>query len=79
MKVVPLSEAKARLSHYGRLCRKEPVVITVNGVPAFQLVPLDEDDDLIDQLLEHNPRFRQLLEARLSERSISIEEAKRRL
>jgi len=32
----------------------------------FQLVPLGEDDDLIDRLLEHNPAFRRLLEQRLN-------------
>ncbi|MBI1914301.1 MAG: type II toxin-antitoxin system Phd/YefM family antitoxin [Planctomycetes bacterium] len=79
MKVIPLSEAKARLSHYGRLCHKEPIIVTVNGVPAFQLVPLDEDDDLIDQLLEHNPAFEELLKARLRERNLSSKEAARRL
>ena len=39
------SEAE-NLSQYGRRCHDEPV--TVNGVPAFQLVPFSEDDDLID-------------------------------
>ncbi len=57
MKVIPLSEAKANLSLYGRLCHEEPVIITVNGTPSFQLVPLEKDDDLIDRLLEHNPSF----------------------
>jgi prevent-host-death family protein len=79
MKIIPLSEAKARLSHYGRLCQNQPVIVTVNGLPAFQLVPLTEDDDLIDQLLEHNPRFRDLLKMRLREQSISSKEALRRL
>jgi prevent-host-death family protein len=79
MKVIPLSEAKARLSHYGRLCQKEAIVVTVNGSPAFQLVGLDEDDDLIDQLLEHNARFREVLQSRLAERSISVKDAKRRI
>ena len=46
MKVIPLSEAKARLSHYSRLCHSEPIVVTVKGVPAFQMVPLEADDDL---------------------------------
>ncbi len=45
MKVIPLSEAKANLSRYAHQCREEPVVVTVNGRPAFQLVPLAEDDD----------------------------------
>lgn len=79
MKVVPLSEAKARLSHFGRMCRKEPVVVTVNGVPSFELVPLDEDDDLINQLIEHNPDFRVYLQKCLRSKTVSAEEAFRRL
>jgi prevent-host-death family protein len=47
MKVIPLSEAKAHLSRYARLCHEEPVIVTVNGVPSFQLAPLEEEDDLI--------------------------------
>jgi prevent-host-death family protein len=76
MKIIPLSEAKAHLSQYGRLCHKEPVIVTVNGVPTFQLAPLEEEDDLIDRLLEHNPKFRQLLQSRLRERSVSAREAR---
>lgn len=79
MKVIPLSEAKANLSHYGRLCHDEPVIVTVNGTPAFQLAPLTEDDDLIDRLLEHSPKFRQTLEKRLTEESVSLKEARKRL
>ena len=79
MKVIPLSEAKAKLSRYGRLCREEPVVVTVNGRPSFQLVPLAEEDDLVDRLIEHHPAFRRLLEARLREPSVSVATATRRL
>ncbi|HXV59465.1 MAG TPA: type II toxin-antitoxin system Phd/YefM family antitoxin [Vicinamibacteria bacterium] len=79
MKVIPLSEAKANLSHYARRCREEPIIVTVNGVPAFQLVPLGEDDDLIDHLIEYNPRFRKLLEKRLKEPTISAKEARKRI
>jgi prevent-host-death family protein len=79
MKVIPLSEAKAHLSKYGRLCHQEPIIVTVKGVPSFQLIPLEEDDDLIDRLLEHHPRFHQLLENRLRERSVSAQEAARAL
>jgi prevent-host-death family protein len=79
MKVVPLSEAKAKLSRYGRLCRDEPVVVTVNGKPSFQLVPLDEKDDLIDRLLEEHPGFRALLKRRLREQIVSVTTADRRL
>lgn len=79
MKVIPLSEAKANLSQYARRCRDEPIIVTVNGVPAFQIVPLSEDDDLIDSLLEHNPAFRETLRARLNEKTVSAKEARRRL
>lgn len=79
MKVIPLSEAKARLSEYARRCHDEPVVVTVNGRPAFQLVPLKEDDDLIERLVEHHPGFRRLLRRRLRERSVTAADAARRL
>ncbi len=79
MKVIPLSEAKANLSRYGRLCHKEPVIVTVNGTPVFQLAPLAEDDDLIARLLEHNPKFRQTLRRRLAEEPLSSKEARKRL
>lgn len=78
MKVIPLSEAEANLSHYGRLCQDEPIVVTVNGVPTFQLAPLD-DDDLIDRLLAENPAFRRMLESRADEPTITAEAALERL
>ena len=79
MKIIPLSEAKSNLSHYGRACHDEPVIVTVNGVPTFQLVPLSEDDDLIDNLLEHNPSFEKMLKRRLKEKTITAASARRRL
>jgi antitoxin (DNA-binding transcriptional repressor) of toxin-antitoxin stability system len=79
MKLIPPNEAKAHLSQYGRLCHDEPVIVTLNGVPSFQLVPLEADDNLIDRLLEHQPSFRKMLEARLRERSIGAREALKRL
>ena len=79
MKVVPLSEAKAKLSRYAQLCQSEPVIVTVNGRPSFQLVPLDQDDDLIGRLLEHHSGFRQLLQKRLREPNVPAAEAERRL
>lgn len=54
MRVIPLSEAKANLSRYANLCHNEPVIVTVNGVPSFQMAPLEEDDDLIEQLIQHS-------------------------
>jgi hypothetical protein len=79
MKVIPLSEAKARLSYYSRLCHRETIIVTVKGVPAYQMAPFEEDDDLIDRLLEYNPKFRDYLQDCLRSRSISSKEALRRL
>jgi hypothetical protein len=79
MKVIPLSEAKARLSYYSRLCHSEPIIVTVKGVPAFQLAPLDEDDDLIDRLLEYNPKFRDYLKNCLRSPSLPAAQALSRL
>ena len=79
MKIIPLSEAKANLSRYANLCHKEPVIVTINGVPAFQLVPLEKDDDLVDRLIEHHPEFKKMLKKRLREKTVSAKEASRRL
>ena len=79
MKVIPLSKAKAKLSYYAQRCHKEPIVVTVNGRPAFEMVPLDEDDDLVDRLIENHPGFRKLLKERLTGPTISAEEVLGRL
>jgi antitoxin (DNA-binding transcriptional repressor) of toxin-antitoxin stability system len=79
MKVIPLSKAKAKLSYYSRLCQREPVIVTVKGTPVFQMVPLNEEDDLINQLLENNPDFRQILKKCLDGPSVSAKEALNRL
>jgi prevent-host-death family protein len=79
MKVIPLSKAKARLSYYSRLCHREPIIVTVKGEPVFQMVPLEDDDDLINQLLEHNPKFEAYVRGCLKTRSMSAETALKRL
>ena len=79
MKLIPLSEAKANLSRYGRICQEEPLIVTINGVPSFRLAPLEEDDDLIDRLLAENPKFIQMLAQRSRERTVSLNEARKRL
>ena len=79
MILIPLSEAKARLSEYAHRCHDESVVVTVNGRPAFQLVPLKEGDDLIERLVEHHPGFRRLLQRRLRDQSVKAADAARRL
>lgn len=62
MKIVPLADAKARLSAYVDQCADNgPVIITRNGKPvAVLLAPVDEDD--LDRLmLSRSKRFQALL------------------
>jgi antitoxin (DNA-binding transcriptional repressor) of toxin-antitoxin stability system len=76
MKLIPLIEAKANLSRYGRMCLEEPVIVTVNGVPSCQLAPLQRYDELVDRLLAENPKFVQVLEDRSRERTVPLNQAR---
>ena len=84
MKVIDLNEAKTNLERYARECQVSPVVVTVDGKPAFEMLPVrTEDADFIDRLIEENEAFRQLLEQRRRESDAghvsSLEEVRRRL
>lgn len=61
MKIIPLYEAKNRLSEYVKDARRAPIVITVNGRPAAALVALD-GEDLESFLLANHPRFTAMLD-----------------
>ena len=62
MKIQPLAEVKARLSHYITECNKGPVIVTRNGRPAAALIPITDEDDLERIILAFTPRFRRLLQ-----------------
>ena len=84
MKVIDLSEAKANLDRYAQECRSSPVVVTIDGEPAFELIPIRSDDpDFLDRLLERDPSFRRLMEQRRHEadlgRASSLESVRERL
>lgn len=84
MKVVDLKEAKANLERFAKECQSSPVVVTDQGRPVFEMVPVRSDDpDFIDRLLESDPAFRELLENRHREKSAgkvsTIEEVRERL
>jgi hypothetical protein len=38
MKVTDLDEAKAHLEVYAEACQESPVVVTIGGIPKFELV-----------------------------------------
>jgi hypothetical protein len=84
MKVIALEEAKANLEQYADECRTSPIVVTVGGKPAFEMLPIRSDDpEFLDRLLEQNVEFRTLLEDRRRQaeegKVSSIEEVRRRL
>lgn len=84
MKVIEIEEAKANLERYADECRTSPVVVSVGGKPAFELLPIrSEDADFIDRLLDRNAAFRELAEARRREADAgkvsSLDDVRKRL
>jgi prevent-host-death family protein len=70
MKIVPLADAKARLSAYVDECATDgPVIITRNGKPVAVLLAPADEDDLDSLVLARSPRFQALLNK--SRRSIA--------
>jgi hypothetical protein len=65
VKVISLSEAQADLDHYGKLCREETVIVTIDDKPSFELLPVEEKDLAIHQLLDENPDLRDALIGRI--------------
>ena len=84
MRVIALEEAKANLEQYADECQTSPIVVTVGGKPAFEMLPIrSEDPEFLDRLLEHNAEFRRLMEDRRREvdtgKVSSLEEVRQRL
>ena len=79
MKLISLSEAQQKLNEYGQLCQQESVIVHIDGVPQFQLAPLDDDDDFIDQLIETNQEFRELMAQRRTQSAVPLAEAMKQL
>ena len=84
MKVIDLKEAKTNLERYARECQSSPVVVTLKGKPAFELIPIrSEDPDFIERLIASNATFRRLVEKRRREsdrgKVSALEEVRHRL
>ena len=68
MKVIDVGEAKSHLEDYARECQSSPVVVTIDGQPTFEMLPIRSDDpEFIDRLLTTSQEFRQLMEGRRKE------------
>jgi hypothetical protein len=84
MRVIDLQEAKANLEQYALECQTSPVVVTKDGQAIFELLPIRPDDrGFMDDPIEHDPSFRDLVEERREEvrsgRVSSIESVRERL
>ena len=63
MTVIDLQEAKANLERYAVECQTSPVVVTREGQPIFELLPIRPDDSgFLEDLIEHDPSFRDVVE-----------------
>jgi hypothetical protein len=84
MKGIDLNEAKANLEQSARDCLHSPVIVTIEGVPSFEMTPIPSDDpEFIDRLPEQDEAFRRLAEQRRREadegRVSTLADVRRRL
>lgn len=63
MKIAPVADVKAHLSHYLKICADGPVIVTKNGRPTAVLVAVSDEEDLERLVLAHTPRFMAILDA----------------
>ena len=63
MKLASVKDVKNKLSDYLRKAEREDIIITRNGRPTAVLRHLGEDD-LEDYIVEHDPKFRKIIEKR---------------
>jgi hypothetical protein len=61
--VIPFSDLQADPEGVLRRCYEsgQPLVVELPDHGLISIRPLEEDDDLVNQLIEHNPAFRELL------------------
>jgi antitoxin (DNA-binding transcriptional repressor) of toxin-antitoxin stability system len=84
MTVIDLEEARTHLERYAQDCQSSPVIVTVEGKPVFELLPIRSDDpEFLERLAVANLAFRRLLEERRREaedgKGSPLEEVRRRL
>ena len=63
MKVIPLSEFQSDPRGHIDSCLESglPLVVELPDHRRVAIQPLHEDDSLVDDLIEHNPSFREML------------------
>lgn len=69
MRLASVKDVKNKLSDYLKKAEREDIIITKNGKPTAVLHHLG-DDDLEDYVVEHDPKFRKIIEKRWREYSV---------
>ena len=58
MKIIPLHEAAANLAKYAKMCQRDPILVTIKGLPVFKLVAYKENEDpVLDEMIKAKPDF----------------------
>ncbi len=57
MRTCTLTEARSDLERLIKRARKQEILLTHRGKPAAVVIGLEDEDDLFDYQLEHDPRF----------------------
>jgi antitoxin (DNA-binding transcriptional repressor) of toxin-antitoxin stability system len=82
MKLASVKDVKNNLSEYLKNAEQGDVIITKNGRPTAVLHHLGEDD-LDEYLIEHDPKFRKLIEKRwkdyIAHRGLPLEQVLKRI
>lgn len=68
IKVIPLSDLRADPEGLLSRCYDsgEPLVVELPNRRLVSIRPIDEEDDLVDDLIAHNPEFREMLSRSLA-------------
>ena len=63
MKIVSITDVKARFSAYIKTCQHGPVVVTRNGRPVAMLLSCPDEAEMERLILVYSPRFQSMLRA----------------
>lgn len=79
MKLLTTYEAKNAFPKVLKLSRREVVIVTNRGKPVAAIEGLSGEEDLEDYLLEHSPKFWEMIRRARCGRSVSLAQVRKRL
>jgi antitoxin (DNA-binding transcriptional repressor) of toxin-antitoxin stability system len=79
VKLLTTYEAKNSFPKVLKLARREVVIVTNRGKPVAAIEGLNGEEDLEDYLLEHSPKFWDMIRRARRGRSLSLAAVRKRL